>query len=435
MQVERGNDEWSFYFSVIWHMLYRFGWALMWLTFKIFFRRIDVTGVDKLQKGNPSILIANHPASFLDAMVLAVFLRRSLYFYVRGDIFSHPLAYKILTTLHMIPIYSREHGTGNLERNKRTFDRGRKLLSEGKLLLIFPEGFSRQSKQLETFKKGAARVALQTAFDDGFAGELYIQTVAINYSSHSWGAHLFIRVGENMAMSTFREIYHAFPAQAINQLTAAMQQLFFQNVIHVAKSEHTAQAEFLMNMLYHLRDFEPGNFFKRSRQICETISSMDEVAYQEHQDLLANYRFRLMKYPLNDLALSQPNLSFNERVQLIVLFPVFIVGISVGALPLWASMRIAAKTVTRIDFFTSVHSGVLGFAGLLWWALISVFAGLGGGLIWTVPFLLTPVYWLGAWHWWQIWEKLSAKRKFNEYNNLDPQFVRGLLQVRQKLIS
>jgi 1-acyl-sn-glycerol-3-phosphate acyltransferase len=434
MQVERASDEWSFYFFVIWQMFYRFGWALMWLTFKIFFRRIDVVGLDKLQKANPSILIANHPASFLDAMVLAVFLRRSLYFYVRGDIFSHPLAYRVLTMLHMIPIYSREHGTENLERNKRTFDRGRKLLSQGKLLLIFPEGFSRQSKQLETFKKGAARVALQTAFDDGFAGELYIQSVAINYSSHSRGANLFIRVGENMAMSSFRDLYKTFPAQAVNKLNAAMQQLFVQNVIHVAKSEHTPHAEFLMNMLYHLPGFEPGNFFSSSRLICESLSSMDEITYKEQQDLLANYRFRLMKYPLNDQSLSQTELSLNETIKLILLFPVFIAGFLIGALPLWASRRIADKTVTRIDFFTSVHSGVLGFAGLIWWALISVIACFAGGVIWIVPFLFTPVYWLGAWRWWQIWEKLSAKRKFNYYNNLDPQFVRGLLQVRQKLI-
>ena len=410
--MERASDEWSFYFFVIWQMFYRFGWALMWLTFKIFFRRIDVVGLDKLQKANPSILIANHPASFLDAMVLAVFLRRSLYFYVRGDIFSHPLAYRVL----------------------RTFDRGRKLLSQGKLLLIFPEGFSRQSKQLETFKKGAARVALQTAFDDGFAGELYIQSVAINYSSHSRGSNLFIRVGENMTMSSFREIYKTFPAQAINKLNAAMQQLFVQNIIHVAKREHTPHAEFLMNMLYHLPGFEPGNFFSSSRLICESLSSMDEDTYKEQQDLLANYRFRLMKYPLNDQSLSQPELSLNETIKLILLFPVFITGFLMGALPLWASRRIADKTVTRIDFYTSVHSGVLGFAGLIWWALICIIACLAGGVIWIVPFLFTPVYWLGAWRWWQIWEKLSAKRTFNYYNDLDPQFVRGLLQVRQKLI-
>ena len=157
------------------NMLYRFAWVLMWITFKIFFRRIDLVGLEKLDASKPAILIANHPASFLDAMVLAVFLKRDLHFYVRGDIFAHPLVYKILTRLHMIPIFSREHGVSNLANNKRTFDRGRKLLEQGKLLLVFPEGFSRQSKQLEPFKKGAARVALQTAFEGGKVNDLQIQ--------------------------------------------------------------------------------------------------------------------------------------------------------------------------------------------------------------------------------------------------------------------
>lgn len=87
--------------------------------FQDFFRKIDVLGAEKLQHGKPAILIANHPASFLDAMVLAVFLGRPIHFYVRGDIFSHPIVYYILTKLHMIPIFSREHGTGNLSKTRQ----------------------------------------------------------------------------------------------------------------------------------------------------------------------------------------------------------------------------------------------------------------------------------------------------------------------------
>ena len=413
-------------------MLYRFAWALMWVTFKIFFRRIDIIGLEKLQKKNPSILIANHPASFLDAMVLAVFLRRSLYFYVRGDIFTHPIAYRILTILHMIPIYSREHG--NLERNKRTFDRGRKLLSEGKLLLIFPEGFSRQSKQLETFKKGAARVALQTAFGDGFSGELYIQAVAINYSTHQRGSHLFIRIGGNMTLTSYRDLYQQFPAQAVNQLTAAMQQLFENNVIHVLKSEQTDLAEFLIQMEYNRPDFDPQNFFTRARHICHSIGAFTPQQYQEHSDLLTNYRFRLMKYPLDDFALSHPVLKRREQFQLVILFPVFALGAVLGVLPLWASRKIADKTVTRIDFYTSVQSGVLAFTGLLWWILLIILTWTITDITYVIAVLFTPVYFLLSWHWWKIWEKYKASRRFNHYNNVDPQFLRGLLQVRQKLI-
>ena len=179
-------------------MVYRFVQGLMWVTFKIFFKRIDLVGREKLQQNHPVILIANHPGSFLDAMVLAVFLKRPIYFYVRGDIFKHPLVYRIFTALHMIPIFNREDGTTNLARNQQTFDRGRSLLSKGNLLLVFPEGFSRLSKKLSPFKKGTARVALQAAFDEPAAIGLSIQAVAVNYSAHRLGANLFIRVGDRL---------------------------------------------------------------------------------------------------------------------------------------------------------------------------------------------------------------------------------------------
>ncbi|MEY3246054.1 MAG: hypothetical protein RL253_1221, partial [Bacteroidota bacterium] len=232
-------------------MLYRFAWVMMSITFKIFFRRIDLVGLDKLKSGKPAIIIANHPASFLDAMVLAVFLRRSIHFYVRGDIFAHPIAYRILTMLHMIPIFSREHGVRNMEKNKRTFDRGRKLLEEGKLLLIFPEGFSRQSKQLEPFKKGAARVALQTAFEGGKVIELQIQTVAINYTYHHLGSNLLIRLGESLTLESFEQQYHEFPAMAMAKLNKAMSSVFQQNVIHLQDGNRTIVAESLISMHYH----------------------------------------------------------------------------------------------------------------------------------------------------------------------------------------
>jgi 1-acyl-sn-glycerol-3-phosphate acyltransferase len=415
-------------------MVYRLARALMWVAFNVFFRRIDVVGLEKLQKSNPSILIANHPASFLDAMVLAVFLRRSLHFYVRGDIFSNPIAYRILTILHMIPIFSREHGAGILEKNRRTFDRGRKLLQAGKLLLIFPEGFSRQSKQLETFKKGAARVALQTAFSDGFNDNLFIQTVAINYSYHNRGAHLFIRVGENMMLEQYRETYLNFPAQAVNRLTTDMERIFAQNVIHVVKGVDSEHATFLINMLYHQQGFNPENFFNQAKSICQTLGSLDEKSYCEKRDILTNYKFRLMKYPLDDFSLSQPVLTAREKALLMALFPVFLIGAVLGVFPAMLSRWIAKKTVTRIDFHTSVYSGVMGVLGLIWWVLILSIAGALGGIPWLIAALLTPFYFLGAWHWWKIWERFSASRKFNQYNNLDPQFVRGLLQVRQQLI-
>ena len=175
-------------------MLYRFAKILMWITLRIFFRKIRIIGIEKLLTDKPAILIANHSASFLDAMVLTVFLKRPMYFFVRGDIFHHPLVYKIFTMIHMVPIFSGDDGKDNLAKNKNTFNRGCDILQGNKLLLIFPEGFSRLSKSITPFKKGTARVAFQTAFDSNLKEDLTIETVALNYSFHVFVVHFLINL-------------------------------------------------------------------------------------------------------------------------------------------------------------------------------------------------------------------------------------------------
>lgn len=381
-------------------MLYRFGWTLMWVTFRIFFRKIDVLGAEKLQHGKPAILIANHPASFLDAMVLAVFLGRPIHFYVRGDIFSHPLVYRILTKLHMIPIFSREHGTGNLGKNKATFDRGRKLLSAGNLLLIFPEGFSRQSKQLEPFKKGAARVALQTAFDDGKADHLCVQTIALNYSHHGIGANLFIRVGDTLELAQYETAYREFPAQAVNRLTADMQALFEKNVIHLRKGERTETAESVMRMAYHDLAENKEGYFWASRNICERVAEMDDETHAAFHSKLERYDQLLTAHKIDDISLSaNTDQSKSNWPNLFLLSPFFALGTIIWWIPGKISKWITDKTVTRIDFYTSVYNGVLGFMGLIWWVLWQIIFWLTAQkLLWSLMFV-SPVFGYTALEW------------------------------------
>jgi len=372
----------------------------MWVTFRIFFRKIDVLGAEKLQHGKSAILIANHPASFLDAMVLAVFLGRPIHFYVRGDIFAHPLVYSILTKLHMIPIFSREHGTGNLSKNKATFDRGRKLLSAGNLLLIFPEGFSRQSKQAEPFKKGAARVALQTAFDDGKADHLHIQTIALNYSHHGFGANLFIRVGDNLELGQYETAYREFPAQAVNRLTADMQTMFEENVIHLKKGERTETAEALMLMAYHDHPENKEGYFLASRNICERVAEMDDETYAAFHSKLERYHQLLTTNKIDDISLStNAGQSKSNWPNLFLLLPFFVMGTIIWWIPGKISKWITDKTVTRIDFYTSVYNGVLGFMGLIWWVLWQiVFWMMGQKLLWFLMFV-SPAFCYVALEW------------------------------------
>lgn len=407
----------------------------MWITFRIFFRKIDVLRAEKLQHGKPAILIANHPASFLDAMVLAVFLGRPIHFYVRGDIFSHPLVYRILTRLHMIPIFSREHGKGNLSKNKATFDRGRKLLSAGNLLLIFPEGFSRQSKQVEPFKKGAARVALQTAFDDGKADHLCIQTIALNYSHHGFGANLFIRVGDTLELGQYETAYREFPAQAINRLTADMQALFEKNVIHLRKGERTEIAEAVMRMAYHDHAGNRERYFWASRNICEKVADMEDAAYAVYQEKLLLYHQNLGHHGLDDRSFSSADIKTNSNILFLVVgLPFYLLATIIWWIPARLAKWIADKTVTRIDFYTSVYNGVLGFLGLIWWLIwqfVFWFAGLK--MLWLMMFV-SPAFCFVALEWIDRYAMQKAMIHFQSLLKKDPAFIDQMKQLRKEIV-
>ncbi len=370
---------WSFSLSSI--MLYRFARILMWVTFRTFFRRIRVVGSEKLSNKPAAILIANHPGSFLDAMVLAVFLKRPIHFFVRGDIFHHPTANRILRILHMVPIFSKEHGTHNLSRNKDTFNEGRGVLKDNKLLLIFPEGFSRFSKALAPFKKGASRVALQTAFEDGHE-HLTVESIAINYSYHGFRCDLFIRVGESFSLDPYKELYLEQPNHAVTQLNGALQQVFERNVIHIKQGERTLYTEDLMRMLFADLHYQGNLFFEQCRALCERISNLSEETWQDRTLSLAQYKRELVTDKLHDADLADERKPLILLAFTILLLPVAALGALVWALPVFFVKWIADKTVTREDFYTSVFNGVLGVFGFIWW------------LIWTISFLIAGKYML-----------------------------------------
>jgi glycerol-3-phosphate O-acyltransferase/dihydroxyacetone phosphate acyltransferase len=416
-------------------MLYRFAWVMMWITFKIFFRRIDLVGLEKLHSGKPAIIIANHPASFLDAMVLAVFLRRSIHFYVRGDIFAHPLAYRLLTWLHMIPIFSREHGIGNLSNNKKTFERGRKLLEEGKLLLIFPEGFSRQSKQLEPFKKGAARVALQTAFEGGKMNDLQIQTVALNYSCHNLGANLLIRLGDAITLEHYEKQYQDFPAMAITQLNKAMSAAFQQNVICLQDGNRTDLAEVLIRMHYNNTSITKLNLFADFRKICERVDGLPNQVFTELVKEVADYEASLHALKITDQSVVDSRNQKNTNNLWIVLFftPLAVIGKISWWLPARLSIWIADKTVTRIDFYTSVLSGVLGFTGFLWWVLLLTGTYNLGWYYMQMIVIILPLFSYIYMQWEVLYKNRLALIRLRQLKKVKYEQIEQLLQQRSRI--
>jgi len=129
----------------------------------------------------PKIIASNHPNSFFDAIIIAVFYPKPIYFLARGDAFKRPFVSKLLKALHLIPIYRISEGRRNLAKNDATFNHCIGLLKQGETILIFSEGICVNEWKLRSLKKGTARLALM-ALDEGIY-RIKIQPTTINYAS------------------------------------------------------------------------------------------------------------------------------------------------------------------------------------------------------------------------------------------------------------
>jgi 1-acyl-sn-glycerol-3-phosphate acyltransferase len=169
------------------------------LALKIFCRKMVVNGVEAMPRISPVLIIANHPNSFLDAIIIGSIFRRPVHFLARGDAFRKPWHNRLLRLLNMIPVYRLSEGKENLHLNETAFRRSREILSQNGIVLIFIEGISVNKHELQPFKKGAARIALESSEDKN----LQILPMAIAYDSFErFGKAVNVNIGEPLLART-----------------------------------------------------------------------------------------------------------------------------------------------------------------------------------------------------------------------------------------
>jgi 1-acyl-sn-glycerol-3-phosphate acyltransferase len=147
-----------------------------------------------LQSKGPLLIAANHPNSFLDAIILATIFKRPIYSLARGDAFANNFYSKLLTSLNMFPVYRISEGVENLEHNYKTFEQCLNIFKQNSIVLIFSEGRCINEWHLRSLKKGTARLAL-SAWEQGIP--LRILPTGINYSSFdTFGKNIVLNFGE-----------------------------------------------------------------------------------------------------------------------------------------------------------------------------------------------------------------------------------------------
>ncbi|MGM1429490.1 1-acyl-sn-glycerol-3-phosphate acyltransferase [Sphingobacterium lactis] len=140
--------------------------------------------LQNLQQANanvPALIIANHPNSFFDALVIAVHQESEIRFLTRGDIFEKPLANWTLRTFFMLPIYKKSDDEESEIKNAFVYDECVSHLKQGTKILIFPEGVSRNHLGINTFMPQGTNALIQRAVKMDIP--IQVQPYLLRYSS------------------------------------------------------------------------------------------------------------------------------------------------------------------------------------------------------------------------------------------------------------
>jgi glycerol-3-phosphate O-acyltransferase/dihydroxyacetone phosphate acyltransferase len=156
--------------------------SLLRLALRIYFERIEVTGLEKIPRTTPVIFVLNHPNALVDPVFLLCLAPRNVSFLAKAPLFRMPVIGYLVRSLDSLPVYRRQDEGEDVSKNVETFVAARKLLARGGTIGICPEGVSHNEPRLRPIKTGAARISL-AAVSTGEVSDLKIVPAGLYYTS------------------------------------------------------------------------------------------------------------------------------------------------------------------------------------------------------------------------------------------------------------
>ena len=126
----------------------------------LFYRRVEVIGLERIPASGPLLAAANHQQGLMDALLLAATFPRPLRFIAKAPLFRYPLIGQLARLSGAIPVHRRQDERGGAVGNEAMFSAARRALEADEALLIFPEGASQPEPTIMPLRTGAARLLL-----------------------------------------------------------------------------------------------------------------------------------------------------------------------------------------------------------------------------------------------------------------------------------
>ena len=273
----------------------RFIVRLFRFAIEVFYRRVEVAGLENVPRDAPVIFAVNHPNGLIDPLFVLCYAPREVSFLAKAPLFRYPLIGWFVKLFDSIPVYRKQDNVAG--SNEETFARAREILEHGGGVAIFPEGTTHSDARLRELKTGAARIALGASLPN-----LTIVPVGIYYSAKGtfrsdtlvlFGAPLPVRADDTVDNLT-HEIEHGLDAVTLQADSRAALELveqaedIFSDRTDVT-DEFALRKQFI-DGYHYLCEHDPERLSRLASEVTRFAEELRRAKLEPHELVL---RFRV----------------------------------------------------------------------------------------------------------------------------------------------
>ena len=188
------------------------------LLIHVFFQEVEVECGENLPASGPVVVVANHTNGLVDGLLLMATLRRYPRFLGKSTLFKIAPLWPFLKFAGVVPVYRAIDGASG-DQNASAFATCDRILAQGGIVAVFPEGISHDEASLQPLKTGAARIALEGGIEGG-APDLVTVAVGLTYDAKArFRSRALVRVDQPAPVARRRECYERDSHEAVRRFT------------------------------------------------------------------------------------------------------------------------------------------------------------------------------------------------------------------------
>lgn len=436
-------------------MLYSLLKLLMQIAVRIFFRSVTIRNKELIPKNGPLLVLANHPSTFMDPIVIASLLKRQVYFLAKGELFKGSFLTWFFTTLNMIPVYRKQDDPSQMNKNKDTFVKCFEHLENGGAILMFPEGTSITERKLRPIKTGAARIVLGAEARNDFKLGIQIFNIGLNYvNPHKFNHDLFVNIDTPIPVSDYKDVYILDTFKGASNLTEEIR-VRLEKLIIAIEDDKINELVNNVETLYKYKLSKDTGVDKKdksqdfilTKNIIETVHYFSIHKPQMVEDIrlqIVNYFRRINAINITDTVLVKSSesktflrSSFNSLFTIVIGFPFYLYGLVNNYLPFEIPGWIANKVAKSIEFRGAI--GMVGgvFTFLFFYTLQIILCWKFTHIKWltvgcALSLPLSGIF--GYWYYYWV-DKIRTKWLLLSLFYKKSVFISSLINEREQIIS